>query len=97
MGSEMCIRDRFLTIDVDEPDKYGEARDLVSSFKIAWISKTPKGYHIVLRLEGNDRADFYRQRYPDKIKSLGGVEIHDDPMEPLPGTIYRGHKVVIIE
>lgn len=83
----------FLTVDVDKPEVYVQARDLVTPLPIHMITKTARGYHIVLNLSrGEDARAFYSQEHEMgivyKLRKFLEVEIQRDPQEPIPGTFY---------
>ena len=90
----------FQTIDIDtmEPEVYRRIRDFISVFPIWMITKTARGYHIILDLaKSNDARTFYAPGFggaPSYAKLLMdnyehfGVELQRDSQEPIPGTLY---------
>lgn len=87
---------KYITLDVDDAEIYKEIYDLVSPFEKLMITKTARGYHIVLNLSGKDIGrEFYQPGHGvwPKIHETynnGGcrVELQRDSQEPIPGTKY---------
>jgi len=92
-------RKLFLTIDIDTRDKnyLREVLDLLSpiSDRIFHVVNTVGGYHIVLHLEGKYWEVFYREIFK-RIPKGKVVEVKNDPLEPIPGTVYCGVKINVI-
>jgi len=60
----------YVTIDIDDPSIYEEARDMCTPFPIWIINRTSRGYHIVLDLcREQDAMDFYGK---SKVVTIGG-------------------------
>ena len=95
----------FITFDVDTKDK-GYANALCAVLRLyeeeMCVITTPNGYHILLRTSKEGRGKLYRevinnpnldllQRKSEDGKPL--CEIKPDPIEPIPGTVYKGYEV----
>jgi hypothetical protein len=83
---------KVVTLDVDIPAAYPGIRDMVSPFDVWMVTKTSRGFHIILNLNKRETAkEFYQgggvwARILAKYKSA--VELQRDPQEPIPGTLY---------
>ena len=83
---------RLLTVDIDNATLFKDVRDRLSPFKVWMITKTSRGYHIILDMTNAPNAkDFWEgggiwsqihALYPTEI------ELQRDPQEPIPGTLY---------
>lgn len=81
----------LVTVDVDNPDILSDARDALSPFDKWMITKTSRGYHIILRLNKETARLFYMAGgvWDTLInKYRGQIELQRDPQEPIPGTLY---------
>lgn len=84
---------KLCTVDIDVADHFKDVRDRLSVFKPWMVTKTSRGYHIILDLTGSEYAkefhigggiwDKIHQKYGDE------VELQRDSQEPIPGSLYR--------
>jgi hypothetical protein len=99
-----CDGYNFVTIDVDEPSMFPEARDMLTPFKKFGISHTSRGYHIVLDLCNKQaEKDFYGGKntnlkiqdspyYKLQEKFAGKFDFQNNAQEPVWGTLYYAEK-----
>lgn len=82
------------TVDIDDASLYEQVKDEVSVLPKYMITKTSRGYHIILNLSRNEDAmAFYKsdKNSPgilSKLKLHLKVDIQRDAQEPIPGTRY---------
>jgi len=87
------LREAFhsITLDIDDPIVYEPVKDMVSGFDLWMITKTSRGYHIILDISETGAEEFHKGGGVwDKIhtKFPTQVELQRDSQEPIPGTLY---------
>lgn len=81
-----------ITLDIDNPDIYKDVRDRVTPLDVWMVTKTARGYHIILDISKKDCAREFHigggiwEQMKQKYKK--DVELQRDPQEPIPGTLY---------
>lgn len=83
---------KMVTLDIDNPDIFQDVRDCVTCFDIWMITRTSRGYHIVMDLQNRETAkEFYIAGgvWDTMVNTYRNeVELQRDPQEPIPGTLY---------
>jgi len=85
-----------VTVDIDDASVYQDVYDELSSYDKWMITRTSRGYHIIMDLKGQQAEDFYKppkgawprinQKYNGGEKDA--VELQRRAQEPIPGTYY---------
>ena len=89
---------KFLTVDIDDPEVYTSVYDFLTPFDKWMITRTSRGYHIILDLKKEEMGrDFYHPKtgvWPKILEKHGNekVELQRDAQEPVPGTFYYNPK-----
>jgi hypothetical protein len=85
-----------VTVDIDDAEIYTDVRDTLSVLNAWMITRTSRGYHVILDLsKKEDAAAFFRGNgiwHALREKYGSTVELQKDPQEPVPGTFYFAEK-----
>jgi len=91
---------KLVTVDIEDEEHLKPIRDELSGFEVWMLTKTARGYHLILDLSDEKAAsDFYNKGkkheakkgvWPRLVEKYGNkvVEIQRDSQEPIPGTEY---------
>lgn len=92
---------KFVTVDIDDESIYNAVYDELSSFDKWMITRTSRGYHIILEFKNSQAGyDFYHEKKGKEPNGREGawprlkreheslIELQHDSQEPIPGTFY---------
>ncbi|RLG94915.1 hypothetical protein DRO29_06140 [Candidatus Bathyarchaeota archaeon] len=82
-------RKKYWLIDIDCKDE-NLLNFVLDYVEPVWISETRGGYHIIVPANEEVAKTIFRDKIFDRYKD---IEIHKEPMTPLPGTLQGGFVV----
>ena len=93
----------FHTIDIDDRSLLKPVLERLKKYIMPYmVIETPNGYHVIVHLPslGNRARDYFREFVAKELRELDpsgeSIEYIKQGLEPIPGTLYCGHKVRLV-
>lgn len=85
----------LIDIDAKSKDVLCGVVDAVEKHNVVWVSETRGGYHVIVKANDMSARSIFREKRIERIEEEYGVaiEVHKEPMTPLPGCLQGGFVV----